>query len=333
DLLVPLTLVPLETATRVWYLLNIALLALTAVMFAALLGKRLRAGPFALVLFSALCFTPSLQCLTDGQITIALLALWTLALLLYRRGWPVAAGAVFALAAAIKLTPVIVLLPLLIWRQWRALTGFVLSFALLALISLGINGPAALETYVHRVLPAMSGAIPSATNYALPAATQRVVTLLRVGTVPTNLPPLPSSTIFVGRAASAFVLLAFALLLWRRRRQLLLGDQVLILGLLALLAPVTSPVSWFHAYATAWVAFALLWWDALTRAVPVTFLLLLFFCSLCLGTAVFENLLSSPAVSSSPAEACLLQLTQLLAAAALVCYRAWQVPAHHDALA
>ncbi len=326
DLLVPLTFVPLATAARLWYGLNIALLLGTAAMLASLLGMSLRKWSFALLLLPALCFTPSLQCLTDGQITIVLLALWTLGLLLYKRGQLVFAGGVFALAAAIKLTPAVVLLPLLIWRQWKPLAGFALSSLVLALTCLWINTPAAIGTYVHRVLPAMSGAIASATNYSLPAATQRFITLLRTGTIPYTLPLLPPSTVLAGRVASTAVLLVFAALLWRRRRSLSSTHQVLVLGLLALLAPVVSPVSWFHAYATAFAALALLWWEALTRPVSNTFLALLVLTSLCLGTALSENLLSALALTRAAPLACLLQLAQLLLAASLVCYRVWLLP-------
>lgn len=326
DLLLPLTFLHLAAATRAWYCLNIVLLLLTAAMLARILRVPARTATFILLLLSALCFTPSLQCLTDGQITIALLALWTLGVLLYQRHKPLSAGAVFALAAAIKLTPAIVLLPFLIWRRWRALMGFGVASAVLILASLWINSLSACATYVQRVLPAMSGAIPYATNYSLSAATQRVLLLFQTGAVAAMPSPAPPATVLAGRIVSLGVLCLFALLLWRRRHSLQTSEEALVLGLLALLAPVISPVSWFHAYATAFLAFALLWWDALTSSISAGLLLLLLIASLCFGTALSENVLPAMALGQAASLSTLLQLTQLLVAASVVCYRLYLLP-------
>lgn len=322
DLLVPLTWFSLPLATQIWFALNVAFLIATAAMLALLLEIRLRSWHFAALLIAALCFTPALQCLVDGQITIFLLLLWSAGMSLYRRDRHVLAAAAFALAAAIKLTPVIVILPFLLWRKWKPSAIFAATLCLLATICLVCDTPGTARTYLLRVLPAMSGAIASSTNYSLPAATQRVVTLLRTGTIADRLPSLPATTVLAGRAASALALLLVLAALLRNRQREEPWTQLVTLGTFGLLAPVLSPVSWFHAYATSFAAFVILWYEAATLPVPLAYLLLLLLTTLGLGSPVAENVLS--VLNQNPHTAplgCVLTLAELLLAVALMVYR------------
>lgn len=69
-----------------------------------------------------------------GQPTLVLLMLMLLGFLLMRRGWPIASGVMFALAAAIKVYPIAVL-PYLAWRrQWRSIAGMLAGLVLLLVV-------------------------------------------------------------------------------------------------------------------------------------------------------------------------------------------------------
>ncbi len=105
DLLVPFTLVKASVAGRFWLLLNGAALLGTAWFMAHMLGLRLRSKAGAAVGAGLLVLFSTMFCLIWGQVTILLLLLWMAGIYFYGRGrWGLSAG-VFALATAIKLTP------------------------------------------------------------------------------------------------------------------------------------------------------------------------------------------------------------------------------------
>lgn len=327
DLLLPYTFAPLPLATHLWLLSNGVFLALTALLTIHLLRFRVLSWQAALLTLSLACFTPALQCLVDGQITIFLLLLWALGMLLYQREHERSAGAVFALATAIKLTPAIVLLPFLIWRKWRVAGAFVLMLLLLAAACVWIDTPQSLHTFVFRVLPSMSGAIPVYSNYSLPSSVQRFITLLHTGTLLPMPAALPPTTVLAGRIASTLVAVLLLLLVARTRRSSTRGDQVLVLALLSLLAPVLSPVSWFHAYSTAFLAFAFLWRDEIGKPSGTLYLLALTLTSLLLGSAVAENLIPYLLFSGHVAPSAVLHFAELLLAIGVIFHQLWRLPA------
>lgn len=317
----PYTFVGLPAATHLWLLSNLLFLFLTALIVVRLLRFRLVSWQAALVLIALACFTPTLQCLVDGQITIFLLLLWAAGMLLYQRQNDLGAGALFALATAIKLTPAILFLPLLLWKKWGAVTSFLATSSLLVAVSLWTNTPQTLRTYFVRVMPAMSGSIPYYTNYSLSAATQRLLTLVHTGTVAAFPASMSAHTVLAGRVVSSgAALLVFAAIAWTAR-QSTRKDQVLVFALLGLIAPVLSPVSWFHAYSTAFLAFALLWSECFDRLQSTPYLALLTAVTLLLGSAVSENLAPALLVSGHVALSALLQFAQLAAALGLVLWR------------
>ena len=327
DLLLPLTFLSLRSATSLWLVINCSFLLITALVVVRLLRLPLLSWKAGLILLSLACFTPALQCLVDGQITIFLLLLWATGMLLYQEQHEYASAAVFALATAVKLTPAIVLLPFLIWRRWRFVTAFVTTLLLLGLISLFIDTPQALGTYFAHVLPAMSGSIPYYTNYSLQASAQRLIHLFRTGSVPPFPASLPGTTVLAGRAIAACFSILLLALIARANRARDRQDHLMILGLLSLMAPILSPVSWFHAYSTAFLAFGFLWRDCLTTRRSTPYLIALTAVSLLLGSAVSENVLPYLLFSGHQGLAALLHTGQLLAAIGVVFYQLWRMPA------
>ncbi|MGI4829248.1 MAG: glycosyltransferase family 87 protein [Janthinobacterium lividum] len=326
DLLLPLTMVGLKSASQIWLMANGVFLLVTALLLIRLLRISMFSAKALLVVVPLVCFTPALQCLVDGQITIFLLLLWAAGMVLYKDDHVAAAGVVFALATAIKLTPAVVLLPFLIWRTWRFVGAFLATLLCLAALCLWVDTPQTFVNYFTHVMPAMSGAIPFLTNFSLAAATQRLITVLRTGYVAPFPDALATSTVLAGRITAAGTLLALLGLIAHVGKGLGRRDRVMVLGLLSLAAPVLSPVSWFHAYAMAFIAFALLWQEALRKTVSTVYLVALTAVSLLLGSAVSENALPTLMYSGQHAMlASCLQFGQLALALAVIFYRIWEM--------
>src|SRR6185503_19522809 len=107
------------------------------------------------VLAGLMIFPPVFDCLTWGQVPLILLFIIVAAIALLVEGKRQSSALLFALAAAIKLTPLVVLLPLLAWREWKAVQavtfwGLAILFALLA-----INGTGWLNLYFLHETPTL----------------------------------------------------------------------------------------------------------------------------------------------------------------------------------
>jgi hypothetical protein len=165
DLMTPLTLLSPKAALRVWYALSFAALIGAGVLIARLIG--IKSVSHALpVLAGLMIFPPVFDCLTWGQVPLILLFIIVAAIALLVEGKRQSSALLFALAAAIKLTPLVVLLPLLAWREWKAVQavtfwGLAILFALLA-----INGTGWLNLYFLHETPTL-GAVLDFQNRSL----------------------------------------------------------------------------------------------------------------------------------------------------------------------
>ncbi len=146
--IVPLASLDPLTAKRIWLLLQLALLFPTALGLRALAGQPLR----RIALIIAACL-PLHRNLLYGQFYILLLALVVFACWALQRERPTLAGALVALAAAIKLFPVIFILYFLRKRQWRAAAAALITGATCAATSIAIFGWEVHRTYLLQVLP------------------------------------------------------------------------------------------------------------------------------------------------------------------------------------
>jgi hypothetical protein len=268
DLLIPFSLFPLRVATGFWIALNVGALFLIAYLIARLLDIRYCSFSGLIILLGLFVSNPVIDCLSYGQVTILLLLLWTWGVWLYRKGANRTSAFVFALATAVKVTPIIVLAPLMIWKEWKWLRAYVVSLVAFALAMCFINGPATLTDYFLRVMPPMSHGIPDLTNESLPAAIQLLYTALHgdplIPVYPNPVyPHVPDAVITFGKLLSLIALGLSALLLLRRGSAMGMPDRVLTLALFAMLSVPVAPVSWRHAYTIALLALALMWREAL----------------------------------------------------------------------
>jgi hypothetical protein len=152
-LALPLARLEYADAFLAWGLLSVAALVAALWLVGRGLGTRLSvAAVLPAVTLLLICF-PFRSHLAQGQLGIILLLLIVGAWVLFRRGWPLCAGALLAVATAIKLFPGLLFLFFLLRRQWRALLGGAVAFALIVVLTAAVLGPTIFSIYFQEVLP------------------------------------------------------------------------------------------------------------------------------------------------------------------------------------
>ncbi len=191
-----------------------------------------------------LSFFPLLNQLFYGQIDSLVFVFLAGSLFLHSRNRVWAAGLCFALAALVKLTPLLLLPILVIHRQWRWLGACIGSLGVLVGISVIRFGWGAQWEFATQVLPHLGCGSPLASNVSLMGWMQEWM----AGKVSQGLDApaqLPAYACAVSRGA-AFLVYAVALL----RMYLLRHEQAFLRAFMAgiLLTLLVSPISWWHHY-------------------------------------------------------------------------------------
>lgn len=156
DLIVPLTALSPSAALIVWHALDVLMIVGLSVALTQMLDVKFW-GSTVLVAAAVLLFRPVLNTLHFGQVSILLAFLLTIGLSLYVRGHKNIAALLFALAIAIKLEPIVVIIPLIAWRDWKCLRNLAVWGILLCLGLWAVNGSYAMNLYFLHQLPVMSG--------------------------------------------------------------------------------------------------------------------------------------------------------------------------------
>lgn len=156
DLMVPLTVLSPSAALIVWNALGVLMILGLSVALTKVLGVKFFGSTF-LVAAVVLLFRPTLNTIYWGQVTILLMFLLTIGFSLYANGHKNIAAFLFVLAIAIKLEPIVVIIPIIVWRDWKCLRYLVIWSILLCLGLWAVNGSDALNLYFLHHLPAMSG--------------------------------------------------------------------------------------------------------------------------------------------------------------------------------
>jgi hypothetical protein len=156
DLIVPLTALSPSAALMVWHALDVLMIVGLSLALTQMLDVKFW-GSTVLVAAAVLLFRPTLNTIHWGQVTILLTFLLTVGLSLYVYGHKNIAALLFVLAIAIKLEPIIVILPFIVWRDWKCLRSLAIWGVLLGLGLWAVNGSDALNLYFLHQLPAMSG--------------------------------------------------------------------------------------------------------------------------------------------------------------------------------
>lgn len=156
DLLVPLSIFSASTALVVWYLLNLLMIVGLSAALTRILDIRFF-GSTTLIAAAVLLFRPILNTFHWGQVTVPLVFLLTVGLSLYVNGRKNIAALLLVLAVAIKLEPIVIIVPFIAWRDWKFLRNSALWAIALGLGLWAVNGSTALNLYFLHQIPAMWG--------------------------------------------------------------------------------------------------------------------------------------------------------------------------------
>jgi len=108
DLLVPLSRFSPNAAAAIWRIVNLSLVFLSVLTLSRMLRIRLISPEFGILVLAAYAFFPISEGIVVEQITIVLMALWTVAVFSYGQGWIALSACALALATALKVTPFLV---------------------------------------------------------------------------------------------------------------------------------------------------------------------------------------------------------------------------------
>jgi hypothetical protein len=231
-LLVPLAWLSVGTVALVWDLLMLAALiaALWIIWDEALADLAPRWAALGL---AALAFWPPLlDTWLEAQISPLVLLLLALAWRARRHGQPGAAGAWLALAALIRLYPILLFIDPLVRREWRVAVGGVIAGLGVTLLTLPIIGPAEYLRYITRAAP---GASADWINDAHNVSLRGWLGQLFVGG--NTIHPVLSAPEIVTPLYALGALALVGLLVWQR--SWLLGIPVML---------VISPLAWPHYF-------------------------------------------------------------------------------------
>ncbi|MGD0631416.1 MAG: glycosyltransferase family 87 protein [Terracidiphilus sp.] len=250
-LMAPLADFPFPEASSIWKICNwIALLAIAALL-TRLLGMRLLGlGGLCVVLF-LFAYRPTLECFFYGQIPIMLTLLEVAGIFLCARGYKASGALLFAVAAAIKLTPAIVIVALIAWQEWKTLRAFALWCAGIAGLLYLPDGGRLLSHFFMHVLPSMSSGIVNIDNKGLSSSVQFWWLTIRHEGSPT----------WLGVTAKIFSALTVIYAGWLSRSKPDADNstfRIEALALFLLLSCCVAPVSWRHAYVCSAPALAIL---------------------------------------------------------------------------
>jgi len=227
------------------------------------------------------CFSPLWQGLHYGQVTMVLFALWSAGILLYGRGWKRTSALVLSVATLVKMTPLLVVVPILIWRDWKWIRWFAAGMAAGCLLMCFENSPNTLYFYLQHVVPPMSAGVVTRENRSIASA---------IGMIWSNGREYPGATpyrvVLVGKLLSAALVAMAAFLTDRSQRQRQGAGPTLILAAFALLSLYISPVTWLDALVIGYILLALLWKRMLDGGRPRAELMLLFATTVAMGTGL-----------------------------------------------
>ena len=148
-IVVPLTVLPLLPAKRVWLVVNLLLLFAVGLLLRRLTRLEYR----RIALLTLLAIVPLRTNFQFGQQHLVVLFLLTVASWAYFHERSVLSGVALALAAALKLYPA--LFAVFFWRKrrWRALFALIASSLVLVVVGVELFGLESLRVYVFRILP------------------------------------------------------------------------------------------------------------------------------------------------------------------------------------
>jgi hypothetical protein len=259
DTLAPFSGITPHHAVILWRAFNLALVLGSCMLLAGMLRVPIIGFEFVVLALAAYSFFPIHEAISLGQVTVVMLALWTVGILAYSEDRMFLSAAAFALATALKVTPILLVPLFFIWKDRRWIVSYIaVSLGLVGLM-VAINGWHTVSVY-PAVMSAMGGGMPSLQNKSIGSLLtwiyyRRIFTMDSAMEV---IDTLPRGLMMVTKAASGIFYLYCLYLAWRSREI----DRFSRAGVLAVFGVVTvcmSPVAWRHGYSVAFLALAIYW--------------------------------------------------------------------------
>jgi hypothetical protein len=256
-----------RTAHLIWNLTTFALFLIGLALIVRQLRLPLHWWSVCPVIVLVIADNPVISQLWHAQLNFLLGFLLTVAWVARRNGYRSAAGIAAGLAIAIKLFPGLVLVYFVAARMWRE--ALVTVFAALAanLVTLGLFGVSAFETYIHEVLPSLKVFRGSWGNASLTGYVTRVVMAFSADVVAVRLVGIGQLTIVVA-------------IVYAARRATTLGQHDRAFALAIAGMPLASPIAWAYYFVLLTLPVLLLWqrlasgWTRVVFAAAVIILLL-----------------------------------------------------------
>jgi hypothetical protein len=295
DLIAPLSQLPPRLAAALWRAFNLALVLASMLMLARMVRVPILSFEFVVLGLATYSFWPIHEALSQGQIAIVMLALWTIGIVAYCDGRMILSAAAFALATAFKVTPILILPLFLIWKDRRWIVSYLaISLGLVAAM-VAINGPQTMRVYAT-VVTAMGGGLPAMQNKSLSSLVAwayygKLFTLSSVHGVMAKPPRVLS---VVAKTVSGAFYLCCLFLAWRSRCRLDRFAKAAAIAIFALVTACVSPVSWRHGYTVALIALAIFWVRALRTPPRRLHALLLTLTTFTLGSLFFDLAVEGP---------------------------------------
>jgi alpha-1,2-mannosyltransferase len=243
-LLVPLSLLPFPIASLAFLLISDSLYLGSILLLLRAVDTPLTSGPGVLATVGALLFYPFLVSLFLGQMDGIIIFALMLAFLAAIKGQDVRAGAWIAVAAAIKVTPIVLLGFFVARRRWMALAGTLLTGVLATFATVFVTGRGMLVEFATRILPAVTKGSALFTNQSLLGATYRFVT---PPSAVTSLDPVGDyPAVRVVWVCSALSMFSVSVVIVRSARLDTPSLIVLALGVFVVVGVLAGSISWDH---------------------------------------------------------------------------------------
>jgi hypothetical protein len=289
DLFAPFSQLPAHLAANLWRAFNLALTLASVLVLARMLRVSIPSFEFVAFLLTAYCFWPIHETISLGQLGIVMLALWTVGIVAYSDGRMTISAAAFALATALKVTPILIVPLFLLWKDRRWLASYLaISFGLVSAM-VAINGWQTVSIY-PAIMSSMSGGLPAFQNKSLGSLVTWTYygKLFTLGSARTVMASPPRALSIAAKLVSGTFYFVCLFLVWRSRHRLDRASRAAAIAIFGLVTACVSPVSWRHGYAVAFIALAIFWVKALRTSPRIRHVVLLALTTFTLGSLFFD---------------------------------------------
>ncbi|RPI85409.1 MAG: DUF2029 domain-containing protein [Chloroflexi bacterium] len=261
---VPLALLPAGLSSLVWAIISIFIYFWMIILVLRELDIQLTLDGKVLLTGLALCWYPFFNHIFYGQLSIVIAGCVIGGWALLRRGKQLPAGLLIGLGAVLKLYPALLILYIILRRQWKAALGFVLAGVMGMIISVIILGPQDVIFYfsdamVNRIL-----------NYTAPNNVSIFGAFSRLFTGSRWIDPLVNApwlyTLLTGLTVLAIIILLCRITL-KHREDAHSADLAYAFTIVSML--LISPFTWQHAFPLLVLPFAVIVLSIAERSTPL----------------------------------------------------------------